>query len=325
MIRQTHYIGLSVFAMLILVSAGVQADDEQNASDAERTSKNVPTVIVPPQPVRQVDAQRGRVRVVDPWRWRAADADEQGTTTRPQDAWLHRGFEGTPYPRVVVRGRPGRWGRSWDRPRFLRRYAPYGYYGHYDALGVQSALEEAYFAGRLDQRQDARLRWNRRDMARRKARLLSKHAEALELGLGKLKQGEYARAVIGLTLAAELNNGDPACRIHLAQARLALGQYAEAGKVLRRALQLQHKLVYADLQLPKYYPNGGKFDECADALAAWVKKHPASTDVYFLLGYVQFQRGNFEQAYAAFRRVAQVMPGDPLTQAYLEITKPPGN
>ena len=101
--------------------------------------------------------------------------------------------------------------------------------------------------------------------------------------------------------------------------------YDEAGKVLRRALQLQPNLVYIDLKLDKYYPQPGKFAECTDALAAWVREHRVGRDAYFLLGYAEFQRGNFERAYAAFRKVARVMPKDPLTRAYLEITRPPSD
>jgi len=324
MIKQARRICSSTL-VIILLTIAVQADDEKDPPYVVQAGERVATRIVPPQPDGKPAVQRERVRVVDPRRDRATTLRDQDTSAQPRDAWLRPGFEGTRYPRVEVRGRPDRWGRYWDRPRFLRRYVPYGNYGYCDPLGVQSALEEAYFAGRFDERDYARRCWNRRDMARRKARLLDKHQQALELGLGKLKQGDYARAVVGLTLAAKLNNGDPACRIHLAQTRLALGQYDAAGKVLRRALQLQANLVYVDLKLDKYYPQPGKFAECTDALAAWVKEQRVGTDAYFLLGYAEFQRGNFERAYAAFRKVARVMPKDPLTRAYLEITKPPSD
>ena len=324
MIKQARCICSSTL-VIILLTIAVQADDETDPPCVAQDGERVVIQVVPLQPDGKPAVQRERVRVVDPRRYRATALRDQDATSQPRDAWLRPGFEGTRYPRVEVRGRPGRWGRHWDRPRFVRRYVPYGSYGYYDPLGVQSALEEAYFAGRFDERDYARRRWNRRDMARRKARLLDKHGEALQLGLGKLKQGDYARAVVGLTLAAKLNNGDPACRIHLAQTRLALGQYDEAGKVLRRALQLQPNLVYVDLKLDKYYPQPGKFAECTDALAAWVKEHRASADVYFLLGYAEFQRGSFRQAYSAFRKVARVMPKDPLTRAYLEISRPPSD
>jgi hypothetical protein len=324
MIKQARYI-CSTTVVIILLTVSVQADDEEDPAYVVQDGRRVPVRIIAPRPDSKPDVQRERVRVVDLRRDRAATARRQDTGAPPRDAWLRPGFEGTRFPRVVVRGRPDRWGRSWDRPRFLRRYVPYGSYGYGDPLGVQSGLEDAYFAGRYDERDYARWRWNRRDMAHRKARLLDKHAEALELGLGKLRQGDYARAVVGLTMAAKLNNGDPACRIHLAQARLALGQYEEAGKVLRRALQLQPNLVYVDLKLDEYYPQPEKFAECTDALAAWVRERPSSADVYFLLGYAEFQRGNFERAYAAFRKVARVMPKDALTLAYLEITRPPSD
>jgi tetratricopeptide (TPR) repeat protein len=321
MIKQARRICSST-VVIILLTVAVQADDEKDPPGVAQDGERAVIQVVPLKPDAEPAVQRERVRVVNVRRDRAAARRNRDFAAQPRDAWLRPGFEGTRYPRAEVRGRPDRWGRYWDRPRFIRRWAPYGAYGYYDPLGVQSALEEAYFVGRFDEREYGRRHWNRRDMARRKTRLLDKHAEALELGLGKLKQGDYARAVVGLTLAAKLNNGDPACRIHLAQARLALGQYDEAGTVLRRALQLQPNLVYVDLRLDQYYPQPGKLAECTDALAAWVREHRASKDAYFLLGYAEFQRGNFERAYAAFHKVARVMPKDPLTRAYLEITRP---
>lgn len=270
------------------------------------------------------DAPRQRVRVVE-----LRQRDEKGLAqsqapAEARDGWLDFDARGTPYPRVVVRERRYDWNHYRRRPYLLRRYLPYGYgyFGGIDPFAVQRALEEAYYAGRLDERQDRQRRFNRRDMARRQARLLDKHEQVLRAGLERLKAGDYARAAIGLTFAAKLNHGDPACRVHLAQTRLALGQYREAAAVLRRALQLQPKLVYVDLKLDSYYPRPGKLAACAEALAEWMKHNRADANVYFLRGFLEFQRGNFAQAYEAFRSVARVMPRDPLTLAYLEVAKP---
>ena len=81
--------------------------------------------------------------------------------------------------------------------------------------------------------------------------------------------------------------------------------------------QLQPKLRFISLDLPSYYAGFAEFDRHLDELAAWVKQHRAGANTYFLLGYMEFQRGNFEQAYAAFRIARQGLPRDSLTNSYV--------
>jgi len=162
----------------------------------------------------------------------------------------------------------------------------------------------------------------RREMEVRKVRLLTQHEQALQSGLRLLGAAETDRAVVALTLAAKLNQADPACRIHLAQARLAQGHYLEGALALRRALQLQPNLLYADLHLDTYYKDPGALDRYTDKLAAWVAENDARPEVHFLLGFLEFQRGRFAAAHAAFTRAAEGMPQDELTQDCLRITKP---
>lgn len=236
-------------------------------------------------------------------------------------------------PRVVVRDLRHEGGRSDRRAEATYRwgrgylpggglYAPYGGYSygwHYSPRW----RAEAYRALRYAQRKERERRFNRQDMAQRKECLLDQHEQALAAGLRRLKEGQTARATVALTLAAKLNQGDPACRIHLAQARLAQGHYLEAALVLRRALQLQPKLVYADLHLQDYYSTEDALANYTEKLAAWLEGNQARVEVYFLLGFLEFQRGDFDAAHAAFEQVGETMPDDDLTRAYLEITKPP--
>ena len=137
-----------------------------------------------------------------------------------------------------------------------------------------------------------------------------------------MRAGRFRAALVALTLAGELNQGDAACRLHLAQTRVALGHDKEAAEVLRRALQLQPKLVAMPLNLDRYYPEPENFASDIDALATRLAQRQATADEYFLLGFMQFQRGNFDAAYAAFEHTAAEMPKDELTQSYLQLTKP---
>lgn len=178
-------------------------------------------------------------------------------------------------------------------------------------------------AERAEQWLDRMERFNRRDMQQRKERLLSRHDQAVRDGLAAMRAGDYRQAVLDLTLAAELNQGDPACRIHLAQARVALGHDAEAAKSLRRALELQPKLVPTRLRLEQYYPREEDFDAEVDALAQRISSKPgASAEEYYLLGFMEFQRGRFDQAQAAFLQAARGLPKDDRVQMYLELTRP---
>lgn len=193
---------------------------------------------------------------------------------------------------------------SWQRAR------PYG--PHW----VDSAWASGYWAGRLDERRFQSRRFNLDDMAARRERLYGAHGAAMSSGLAMLRAGEYSRAVIALTMAAELDQGDPAARVHLAQARLALGQYSQAGRTLRRAYQLQPKLVYVDLRLDDSLPSGDEFARHVDRLAAASDR---DADASFLLGAMEFQRGRYDAAWRAFRKVR---PRDDATRAFLEITRP---
>lgn len=210
---------------------------------------------------------------------------------------------------------------SLSQRRLLRRYYAERL-GLYPMLDVQRALEEAYIAGRFDEQTDRARIAQEADFAARRERLLTHHERATREGVALLRAGEYARAVVPLSLAGELNQGDPACRLHLAQARLALGHFDEAGKLARRALQLQPALRYADLQLDRYFPADGSLESFTAQLRAHAADRAASPEALFMLGFCEFQLGRYAAAHAALRRAKRVFRDDPATDALLEITRP---
>ncbi|MFH1747217.1 MAG: tetratricopeptide repeat protein [Planctomycetota bacterium] len=315
-----------ISAVLVLMVMGLATgvasadDDESQPLYIVRDGKRIPTVIIPPKQANRDRTQRALLEVVElePYDELAApqstqarettdnDADEEEINYRPRRHYT-RYYAGYP---ISVLHRPG-------YERYYERY--YGYY----TPGQGRQLRELYRAERYIQERERGRRFNRRDMRQRKQRVLSNHERATSAGLEDLKYGDYAQAVVALTMAAQLNQGDPACRIHLAQARMAQGHYREGGQTLRRALQLQPKLLYVPLNLSSYYANPTEYDTHVDKLAAWVKENRADGDVYFLLGYMEFQRDDYTAAYAAFRVAARFMPKDSLIQSYLKITKPP--
>jgi tetratricopeptide (TPR) repeat protein len=166
-------------------------------------------------------------------------------------------------------------------------------------------------------------RFNEVDMQRRRDRALNNSEKALHTGLADMKAGEYEQAVIALSMATQLNQGDPASRIHLAQAQMAMGHYDEAAAALRRALQLQPNLKFIPLDLGRYYSDPGDFDEQVQRLCEYVSGHAVTPDVYFLLGYMEFQREDFAQANAAFQIALRGAPNDALVREFVKLTKPP--
>ena len=183
--------------------------------------------------------------------------------------------------------------------------------------------QELHRVQQLEARRDY---WTRRydqlDQARR-ARLIRSNQRATMVGLDQLRAGDYRQAILSFTLATELDNGDPACRIHLAQARIAVGHDAEAAAVLRRALQLQPKLVPMQLGLDEYYPESDVFDAQVDALGRRLaERKDVTAEEWFLLGFFEFQRDRLDRAHVAFARAAAGLPKDDLLRQYLTITKP---
>lgn len=213
-----------------------------------------------------------------------------------------------------------------------RRYSDYGYpsyrpqpYGRHRTRRGRRYDVDLYrhdVTARDRDRGETSRRLHLKDMNRRAERLLSSHERKLREGLELLRSGQADRAVVALTVASKLNQGDPASRIHLSQARLALGHYREAAAVLRRALELQPKLVYEELNLDRYYARRGMLERYTATLGEAVESDGARADLQFLLGFYSFQLGDFERAHRAFGKAADARPGDELIRSYLSITRP---
>lgn len=291
-----------ILTVLLLVAAAQASDEDGQPLYILREGKRVPTVVIP-----RTSSSETRLAVVEyPFQVQPGGQEQESP---PAELFARRYEVGyyAGYPVSICRGGPWDWG--WGAP-----YRP----------DYERAIRETYRARRYVDNRERGRQFNIRDMQQRQERILNSHEAALRSGLEYLRAGSYQQAVVAFSMAAELNHGDPACRIHLAQARLALAQYDDAAAALRRALQLQPKLAFLTLNLGKYYPEPADLDRFTDDLAAWLRKNRAPANVYFLLGYLEFQRGNFEAAQAAFQVAQRGLPNDALTRNYLSLTKPPG-
>ncbi len=285
--------------------------------------------------VRVVTAERAR-RGGDRVRWVERRAGEPLVWSPPDEGatrdvrlWF---FAVTPwgYASWSVAG-------AYDGPRMRD-----GYGRGYDAMGYRYGLQQEYFEQRYNPHYGIGLanlgaptltrasdiatpgrQLNLRDMNRRAERLLTGHARAYELGRRALRRGDYARATIRFTLAARLNQSDPAARVMLALARLGQGHFDAAAAAFRRAVELQPNLVYLDLPLAERYPRPGVLAERTRALAAWIRGTKRSdADALFLLGYLRFRAGQFAEAQAALEQAAALRPDDRLVRDLLAIARP---
>ncbi len=170
--------------------------------------------------------------------------------------------------------------------------------------------------------------WNRLDMDERKQKLLSAHGRALRTGVRQLRAGAYREAAISLRLAAQLNQADPACRIHLAQALIAIGHDSAAAEAIERALSLQPKLVYLTLGLDGYYPTPDGLASHVTALAERVAERrrtlPSASrfSQHLLVSFLALQAGDLELAYAGARRAAYLNPRHESAATLVELTRP---
>lgn len=176
-------------------------------------------------------------------------------------------------------------------------------------------------AGAMDRRA-----FNALDMEERGYRLLTRSEAAIGEGLELQRSGDYRRAMLSFRLAAELNQSDPASRIHLAQSLMALGRYEAAGQAVRRALSLQPKLVYVPLDWAVDFESDEAFDVRVVAMERWFgdgSGDSLSPDGAFLVGYVRFLDGDLSGAQRAFRAAAMRGRVDDALRALLELSAAP--
>lgn len=167
------------------------------------------------------------------------DYDSEPPYTRYERQWNRR--FAAPY-RQAFREEYYPFGRPYYSRRYSHGYGPAYPYRDYG----QGVFDEGYVGGFHDGR--------RFQQWQTKAELgLNSYLQAMRSGVELFKVGDYGPAVRQFILACKLNQGDVASRLHAVHAMVAVGQYAAAAPTLRRALQLQPKLVYLPLDIRKEY------------------------------------------------------------------------
>ncbi|MCP4251574.1 MAG: hypothetical protein GY778_31440 [bacterium] len=221
-----------------------------------------------------------------------------------------------------------RWNRFFPAPyrrSFRREYYPYGrpYYprrewspGGYGAYGVapQGYFDDGYSEGFHDGRRFQK--WQARA-----EKGLNSYVKAMRQGAEAFRSGDYGLAARQFILAARLNQGDAASRLHAVHAMTALGQYTAAVPALRRALQLQPRLVYLPLDIRSEYGAQADFQAHLDALADAARTAEDDPSLWLLLGYCQFFGGQPGAAVNSLTRAGELAPDDDAVERLLEVAK----
>ncbi len=140
------------------------------------------------------------------------------------------------------------------------------------------------------------------------------YLKAMRQGVAAFQAGDYGAASRQFILAARLNQGDPTARLRIAHALVALGHYDDAAPALRRALQLQPRLVYLPLDIRGEYGQRGDFLTHLAKLESSAQGADDDPDLWLLLGYYQFFSGRQTEAVGSLKRARTLAPDDSTTK-----------
>lgn len=153
--------------------------------------------------------------------------------------------------------------------------------------------------------------------------VLKHYAGHLSRALQLFNTGRYVEAADAFQLAADMHQGDPACRLYAAHSLFAIGRYRDAIPFLRRALQLQPRIVYLGFDIRDDYGQKQDFNHHLAALQAALNQSPNNLDRLILLGYVYYFCHERDRAYSVLREAYRLDPRDPLIVALLDNSRPP--
>lgn len=207
--------------------------------------------------------------------------------------------------------------RNWRPQRFHLRDAntrfghnpPFygGYGGFYDPYHYGFGGADAYLQGRHDERQF-------QDWKASNDIGYAAYMSAMEDGLQEFANADYPAAAAAFLRAAKQNQGDPASRLHATYALVAIRNYDDAVLILRRAMQLQSRLVDLPLNIPAEYTRRQDFDAHYKDLSETADANPDHAGVWMLLGFYQLFSDQGAAAAKSIERSAELAPEDSLIQ-----------
>lgn len=265
------------------------------ANDANKSSSDEPATATPtPQPATQVEPA---VTTYD--EAAALGYDDEPPASWPEREWRWRTRHFRPQ-RFARRDLDTRYG--YDNP-----FGPYDYvrrdYYDYGPYGFRVDPADAYLQGRYDERQF-------REWKEHHDKGIASYSAAMADGLTMFREARYAEAVGAFSRAAELHQGDPASRVHATYALVAIGNYDDAVLMIRRAIQLQSRLVYLPLSIREEYGPQVDFDAHLQRLREATDQAGNDAGLWMLLAYYQHFSGDSPAAYASITRALELAPRD---------------
>ncbi len=222
-----------------------------------------------------------------------------------------------PYPGLRRYYYRGTTGVPRKYPGVLPPYGfPYRYGGYYDDYSAVSgeAFDEGYRQGFRDGR-----RFEEFERAREFGR--ASYQDAIEAGLAAFRGGDYGAAARQFLLSVELHNGDPVARIHATHALTAQGRYDAAVPHLRKAIELQPKIVYLPADIRREYGRQQDFDDHLRQLSDAAHTQPNDPELWLLLGYYQFFSDRRDQALASLDQAAALITDDRVIERLREASR----
>ncbi|MBN1512283.1 MAG: hypothetical protein JXB13_09735 [Phycisphaerae bacterium] len=196
-------------------------------------------------------------------------------------------------------------------PAYRYAYPPPDDYYRYPG---DAAFDEGYYQGHRDGKEFAE--WSfQYELGTRS------YLKAMEAGVRAFQASDYSLASRQFVLAAQLNQGDAAARLHAAHALVALGRYDEAALSVRRALQLQPKLVFLPLDIRGDYGRIKDFDEHTRKLREAAAEKADKANLWFLLGYWDFFSGRADRAHLSLQKADTLDPENRTTLRMLDAVR----
>ncbi len=137
----------------------------------------------------------------------------------------------------------------------------------------------------------------------------------LREGSDYFAQADYkaAASAFRLAIAADPHAAPP--RFAFGQALLALGDYANAAKILRSAVTQEPAILRAPGSIVGVYQHAEAFNTVMNTLKTASIKDEANADLLFLVGYQQYFSGD-PQAAVTFGQLASNHPDDPMVALF---------
>jgi hypothetical protein len=246
------------------------------------------------------------------------DYDDERPLDWPERQWRWYTRHVRPH-RFARRDLHARYGYTPPFGAYRRNYFGGGYYGgypyyDYPGYGAYDPPADTYIQGRYDQRQF-------QEWKESHDKGLNAYAAAMSEGLERFRETAYAEAVGAFVRAAELNQGDPAARLHAAYALVAIGNYEDAVLMVRRAIQLQSRLLYLPLSIREEYGPQVDFDAHLERLRKAASEADEDPGLWMLLGYYECFSGNRPAATEALTKAQKLAPRDPLINDFLRAAR----